>query len=84
VIAVSSWDPELANASLIRELALDYEIAQDPLGRMATAANGNTLPILDPPTPFSILVGADGLVQAVYRGVWTGATPAPIASYTGP
>ncbi|MDP9184996.1 MAG: hypothetical protein M3O29_04935, partial [Actinomycetota bacterium] len=35
VIAVSSWDPELANASMIRELALGYEVAQDPLGRMA-------------------------------------------------
>lgn len=84
VIAVSSWDPDLANANLIRSLGLGYEVAQDPLGRMATAANGNTLPVLDPPTPFSILVGADGVVRAVYRGVWSGETPAPIASYTGP
>ncbi len=85
VIAVSSWDPELANADLIRSLALGYEVAQDPLGRMATAAYGNTPPILTPPTPFSILVGPDGVVQAVYHGVWsTGSAPAPIASYTGP
>jgi hypothetical protein len=85
VIAVSSWDPELRNADLIRSLGLDLEIAQDPLGRMATAANANTMPVLTPPTPFSILVGADGAVQAVYRGAWSKATaPAPIASYTGP
>jgi hypothetical protein len=85
VIAVSSWDPELRNADLIRSLGLDYEIAQDPLGRMATAANANTMPILTPPTPYSILVGADGTVQAVYHGVWSeGTAPAPIASYTGP
>jgi hypothetical protein len=51
---------------------------------MATAANGTTLPILVPPTPFSILVGADGSVDAVFRGVWSERTPAPIASYTGP
>jgi hypothetical protein len=85
VIAVSSWDPELANADLIRSLALDYEVAQDPLGRMATAAYGNTLPVLTPPTPFSILVGPDGVVRAVYHGAWSaGSAPASIASYTGP
>ena len=85
VIAVSSWDPELANADLIRSLGLDYEVAQDPLGRMATAAYGNTQPILTPPTPFSILVGPDGVLEAVYQGDWSaGAAPAPIASYTGP
>jgi len=85
VIAVSSWDPELRNADLIRSLGLDYEIAQDPLGRMATAADADTLPDVSPPTPFSILVGADGTLQAVYRGVWSeGTTPAPIGSYTGP
>jgi hypothetical protein len=84
VIAVSSWDPTLANANLIRSLGLPYEVAQDPLGRMATAANGITLPILTPPTPFSILVGADGYLKAVYRGMWSGQTPGPIASYTGP
>jgi len=85
VIAVSSWDPKLANADLIRSLGLDYEVAQDPLGRMATAAYGNTQPILTPPTPFSILVGSDGALEAVYQGDWSaGAAPAPIASYTGP
>jgi thiol-disulfide isomerase/thioredoxin len=84
VIVVSSWDPTLANAELIRSLGLGVEVAQDPLGRMATAANGTTLPILVPPTPFSILVGADGSVDAVFRGVWSERTPAPIASYTGP
>lgn len=85
VIAVSSWDPELKNADLTRSLALDYEVAQDPLGRMATAAYSNTLPTLTPPTPFSILVGSDGVVRAVYRGAWSGDTaPASIASYTGP
>jgi hypothetical protein len=85
VILVSSWDPDLRNAELIRSLGLDYEIAQDPLGRMATAANGNTMPILSPPTPYSILVGADGTVQAIYHGAWSqGGVPAPVASYTGP
>jgi hypothetical protein len=85
VIAVSSWDPELRNADLIRSLALDYEVAQDPLGRMATAANANTQPILTPPTPFSVLMAADGAVQAVYHGDWSAdSAPAPIASYTGP
>jgi hypothetical protein len=85
VIAVSSWDPDLRNADLIRSLGLGYEVAQDPLGRMATAADADTLPDVSPPTPFSILVGTDGSVQAVYRGVWSaGTAPAPIASYTGP
>jgi thiol-disulfide isomerase/thioredoxin len=85
VIAVSSWDPELRNAELIRSMALDYEVAQDPLGRMATAADADTLPDVSPPTPFSILIGDDGTVEAVYRGVWSaGTAPAPIASYTGP
>jgi thiol-disulfide isomerase/thioredoxin len=85
VIAVSSWDPDLRNADPIRALGLDYEVAQDPLGRMATAANGNTQPILTPPTPYAVLVGTDGTLRAVYQGVWSeGSAPAPIASYTGP
>jgi hypothetical protein len=41
-------------------LGLGYEVAFDPLGRMATAAYGVVLPNLEPPTPFSIVVGPDG------------------------
>jgi hypothetical protein len=65
VIAVSSWDPARGNAATIEGLNLGFEVAEDPLGRMATASFGQRLPILDPPTPFSVLVGADGRVVSV-------------------
>jgi hypothetical protein len=51
---------------------------------MATASYGVVLPNLDPPTPFSIVVGPDGIVQRFYPGPWTGRTAATLPSYTGP
>jgi len=84
VIAVSSWDRSGANAEAIRGLGLSYEVAFDPLGRMATAAYGVVLPNLEPPTPFSVVVGPDGIVQAFSPGAWTGLGAAAIPSYTGP
>jgi hypothetical protein len=84
VIAVSSWDPSGQTTDMVGALGLGYEVAFDPLGRMATAAYGVVLPNLTPPTPFSIVVGPDGLVQAFYPGPWTGRNAAAIPSYTGP
>jgi hypothetical protein len=84
VIAVSSWDPAARNTDAVRSLGLGYEVAFDPLGRMATAAYGVVLPNLAPPTPFSIVVGADGIVQGFYPGPWTGHNAAALPSYTGP
>jgi hypothetical protein len=84
VVAVSSWDPSGQNTQRVRALGLGYEVAFDPLGRMATAAYGVVLPILAPPTPFSIVVGPGGIVQAFYPGPWTGHNTAAIPSYTGP
>jgi len=84
VIAVSSWDPSGANTDAIRSLGLRYELAFDPLGRMATASYGVVLPNLEPPTPFSIVVGPDGIVRGFYPGPWTGANDAAIPSYNGP
>jgi hypothetical protein len=84
VIAVSSWDSSGRYNGDVRSLDLGYEVAFDPLGRMATAAYGVVLPNLAPPTPFSILVGPDGIVQAFYPGPWTGTNAAAIPSYTGP
>jgi len=71
VIAVSSWDPDGANTETIESLDLGYEVAADPLGRMATASFAQPLPFMDQPTPFTILVGADGEVLAARDGVWT-------------
>ena len=51
---------------------------------MATAAYGVVLPNLEPPTPFAILVGPDGIVQGFYPGPWTGSNAAAIPSYSGP
>jgi hypothetical protein len=51
---------------------------------MATAAYGVVLPDLTPPTPFSIVVGPDGIVQGFYPGPWTGHNTAALPSYTGP
>jgi len=84
VIAVSSWDASGKDAEAVRGLDLRYEVAFDPLGRMATAAYGVVLPDLEPPTPFSIAVGPDGIVQGFYPGPWTGLNAAAIPSYTGP
>ncbi|MFL5790615.1 MAG: hypothetical protein ACJ76A_03845 [Actinomycetota bacterium] len=84
VIAVSSWDPSVRNTDAVRSLGLGYEVAFDPLGRMATAAYGVVLPNLAPPTPFSIVVGADGIVLGFYPGPWTGHNAAALPSYTGP
>ena len=84
VIAVSSWDPSGVNTEVVHGLGLGYEVAFDPLGRMATAAYGVVLPNLEPPTPFSIVVGPDGIVQAFSPGTWTGLGAAAIPSYTGP
>ena len=84
VIAVSSWDPAGRSNDGVRSLDLGYEVAFDPLGRMATAAYGVVLPNLEPPTPFAILVGPDGIVQAFYPGPWTGGNAAAIPSYSGP
>lgn len=84
VIAVSSWDPSGRMTGDVQALDLGYEVAFDPLGRMATAAYGVVLPDLAPPTPFSILVGPDGVVQAFYPGPWTGTNAPTIPSYTGP
>jgi hypothetical protein len=84
VIAVSSWDPSGQMNVDVQGLVLGYEVAFDPLGRMATAAYGVVLPILTPPTPFSIVVGPDGIVQGFYPGPWTGHNTAAIPSYTGP
>lgn len=84
VIAVSSWDPSGGNTDAVRSLGLGYEVAFDPLGRMATASYGVVLPNLDPPTPFSIVVGPDGIVQGFYPGPWTGQNAATLPSYTGP
>jgi hypothetical protein len=84
VIAASSWDPSGQNTDAVRSLGLGYEVAFDPLGRMATAAYGVVLPNLDPPTPFSIVVGPDGIVQGFYPGPWTGHNAATLPSYTGP
>ena len=84
VIAVSSWDPDGDNTDAIRSLDLGYEVAFDPLGRMATASYGVVLPNLEPPTPFSIVVGPDGIVRGFYPGPWTGENAAAIPSYTGP
>jgi hypothetical protein len=84
VIAVSSWDPAGRDTDAARSLHLGYEVAFDPLGRMATAAYGVVLPNLEPPTPFSILVGPDGIVQGFYPGPWTGTNAATIPSYSGP
>jgi len=84
VIAVSSWDASGSSNDDVRALNLGYEIAFDPLGRMATAAYGVVLPDLTPPTPFSIVVGPDGIVQGFYPGPWTGHSAAALPSYTGP
>jgi hypothetical protein len=84
VIAVLSWDPSGRNIDAIRSLDLGYELAFDPLGRMATASYGVVLPNLEPPTPFSILVGPDGIVRGFYPGPWTGQNTAAIPSYSGP
>jgi len=84
VIAVLSWDPSGRNVDAIRSLDLGYEVAFDPLGRMATASYGLVLPKIEPPTPFSILVGPDGIVRGFYPGAWTGQNTAAIPSYTGP
>jgi hypothetical protein len=72
------------NTEVVHGLGLGYEVAFDPLGRMATAAYGVVLPNLEPPTPFSIVVGPDGIVQAFSPGTWTGLGAATIPSYTGP
>ncbi len=71
VIAVSSWDPTGANTATIEALDLSYEVAADPLGRMATASFAQPLPFMDQPTPFSILVAADGQVVSAHDGVWS-------------
>jgi hypothetical protein len=84
MIAVSSWDPAGRSSGDVRSLDLGYEVAFDPLGRMATAAYGVVLPNLEPPTPFAILVGPDGIVQGFYPGPWTGTNAAAIPSYSGP
>jgi hypothetical protein len=84
VIAVSSWDPAGRYTDDVRSLDLGYEVAFDPLGRMATASYGVVLPNLEPPTPFAILVGPDGIVQGFYPGPWTGSNAAAIPSYSGP
>ncbi|MEP6757925.1 MAG: hypothetical protein ABJB55_01870 [Actinomycetota bacterium] len=77
-IAVSSWDPEGANTATIDGLNLGYEVAADPLGRLATASFAQPLPFMDQPTPFSILVGGDGQVLGAVDGVWNAASPAAI------
>ena len=74
----------LADGHEVRTLDLGYEVAFDPLGRMATAAYGVVLPNLEPPTPFAILVGPDGILQGFYPGPWTGGNAAAIPSYSGP
>jgi hypothetical protein len=84
VIAVSSWDPSGASTEAVRGLGLGYEVAFDPLGTMASAAYGVVLPSLEPPTPFSIVVGPDGIVQAFSPGPWTGLGAPALPSYTGP
>ena len=70
VIAVSSWDPEGSNTKLIEGLDLGYEVAADPLGRMATASFAQPLPFLTQQTPFSILMAPDGRVTGAVDGVW--------------
>ena len=78
VVAVSSWDPSGANTDAITSLDLGYETADDPLGRMATASYGQRMPILDPPTPFSILVDGQGQVVGSASGTWNADSPARI------
>jgi len=78
VIAVSSWDPDGANTAAIEGLDLSYEVAADPLGRMATASFAQPLPFMDQPTPFSILVAGDGQVTGAVDGVWKAESPAAI------
>ena len=78
VIAVSSWDPSGANTDAITALDLGYETADDPLGRMATASFGQRMPILDPPTPFSILVDGQGQVVGSVSGTWNADSPATV------
>jgi hypothetical protein len=72
VVAVSSWDPGGRNDELLRDLGLNHvEVAVDPLGRLATAMNGNVQPILTPPTPYSVMVDGDGVVLGRVDGVWS-------------
>ncbi len=78
VIAVSSWDPDGANTDAIEALDLSYEVAADPLGRLATASFAQPLPFMDQPTPFSILVQGDGRVTGAVDGVWNADSPAAI------
>jgi hypothetical protein len=75
---VSSWDPSGANTDAITALDLGYETADDPLGRMATASFGQRMPILDPPTPFSILVDGQGQVVGSVGGTWNADSPATV------
>jgi hypothetical protein len=71
-VAVSSWDPSGQHDRLLGELDLSHiELAVDPLGRMATAMNGNVEPILTPRTPYSVLVDGDGVVLGRVDGVWS-------------
>ena len=78
VIAVSSWDPQGANTATIEGLDLSYEVAADPLGRMATASFAQPLPFMDQPTPFSILIAGDGQIEGAVDGVWNADAPAAI------
>jgi hypothetical protein len=71
VIAVSSWDPHGDNDRLLRSLDLGIEVGVDPLGRMATAMYGDVQPVLDPPTPYSVLVTGEGTIVGRVDGVWS-------------
>lgn len=78
VVAVSSWDPDGRNSRTIEGLGLGYEVAFDPLGRMATASHVERLPILTPETPYTILLGPDGRVLGAANGSWSPAAAAQL------